>query len=224
MELIVHEDSTARDLAVAKIIAQLIGESDGFTFGLAGGSTPRGIYERLRGMAVGWEKVDAFLGDERWVAPDDDRSNGRMAEEALFAHVPARLHRPRYSEYLTPDDSASYYEADLRSFINGGPDLMLLGMGPDRHTASLFPGSPALEEEKRWFVANPIDSEVRLTTTLPFLRGAKRLMFVANGDDKAEALADVFTSGSDAPSAQAARGDAIVEWHVDDTAARLVES
>lgn len=225
MELIVHRDTTSRDIAVCGQIAALIARSERFSFGLAGGSTPEGIYKRLRGRVTGWHKVDAFLGDERWVPPDDQRSNGRMAEHALFSHVDARFHRPRYGPYLGPDDAAVHYEAVLRSFITDGADLVLLGMGEDGHTASLFPDTPALDEERRWFVANPSsdDDEVRLTTTIPFLHSARRLFFVANGESKAEALADAFRPDSDAPSAVVGRCDAIVEWHVDEAAASLIE-
>lgn len=223
MELIVYPDAASRDRAVAEGISKLINDSERFTFGVAGGSTPEGIYRELRDTVTDWGKVEAFLGDERWVPLDDERSNGHMAEGTLFAHVDAKLHRPPYGEGVTADESAARYEQTLRDLIVGGPDLVLLGMGPDRHTASLFPDSPALDERERWFVANPIDSEMRLTTTIPFLHTARRIMFVANGEAKAEALADVFEPGSDAPSARVARCDAIVEWHVDEAAASLMD-
>ncbi|HEU4894984.1 MAG TPA: 6-phosphogluconolactonase, partial [Acidimicrobiia bacterium] len=158
MELIVYDNAEELAAGAAQRIADLLAEGDGpFSLGLAGGSTPSATYAALRGRATGWNRVDAWLSDERWVPPDHERSNGRMAAEILMDHVDARFHRPRWSEFMEPADSAAHYEATLRSIHEDRrPDLILLGMGEDAHTASLFPGSRALEEKTRWFVDNSI--------------------------------------------------------------------
>lgn len=225
MELVVYESSEELAVAAAARIADLIAVSDGaFTLGLAGGSSPASTYEALRGHSTDWARVDAWLSDERWVPHDHDRSNGRMAAEALMDHVPARFHRPRWSEFMEPADSAAHYEATLRS-IHGEqrPDLILLGMGEDAHTASLFTGSRALDETTRWFVDNtiPETGEDRLTATYPLLWRARVLMVLTAGVAKAPALRDAFEGVSN-PIGRIAEGEAIVEWHVDQAAASLL--
>lgn len=222
MELVVYQTPREAAGGAAQRIADLLAEAgDGFTLGLAGGSTPAATYEALRSRATGWQKVDAWLSDERWVPHDDERSNGRMAAETLMDHVDARFHRPRWSEHLGPADSAVHYEAEIRSIHDDKrPDLILLGMGDDGHTASLFPGSKALDEMGRLFVANsiPETGEARLTATYPLLWSAHRLLVMVTGEAKAPALAAAFT-GESVPIARIGDGDADVEWHVDRAAA-----
>lgn len=223
MELVVHESAEETALGAARRIAELVAGADGrFTLGLAGGSTPRATYEALGRLGVAWDPVDAWLSDERWVPPDDERSNGRMAAEALMDRVPARFFRPRWSEMMEASDSAAHYEATLRSIHEGRPHLILLGMGADGHTASLFPGSAALEETVRWFVANeiPASGEKRLTATYPLLWSARHLMMITTGEAKAEAVRDSFAGKT--PAGRIGEGDAEVEWHVDRAAASLV--
>lgn len=209
-------------LGAANRIAELLpSTSTRFTLGLAGGSTPRATYEALRGRATGWERVDAWLSDERWVPPGDERSNGRMAAEALMDHVPARFHRPRWSEFLEPPDAAAHYEATVRAIMADRPDLILLGLGEDGHTASLFPDSSAVPERTRWFVATtmPTTGEPRLTATYPLLWMARRLLVMTTGEVKARALKDSLEG--DTPAGIIGQGDAEVEWHVDRAAASL---
>jgi 6-phosphogluconolactonase len=223
MELVVHDSPQDTAVAVATRIAELLAGAGGsFTLGLAGGNTPRTTYEALRGRATGWNRVDAWLSDERWVPPDDERSNGRMAAESLMDHVSARFHRPRWSELMEPEDSAAHYEATLRSVLENRPDLILLGVGADGHTASLFPDSGALGETVRWFVANaiPASGERRLTATYPLLWSARRLLVIATGEAKAEAVRESFAGNT--PAGRIGEGDADVEWHVDRAAASLV--
>lgn len=225
MKLIVYDNPEALAVGAAQCIADLIAEGDDpFTLGLAGGSTPTATYEALRGRATGWGRVHAWLSDERWVPSDHERSNGRMAAETLMDHVEARFHRPRWSEFMEPADSAAHYEATLRSIHdNRRPDLILLGMGEDAHTASLFPGSRALDETDRWFVDNTIPEtrESRLTATYPLLWRARRLMVLTAGEGKAPALRDAF-EGVVNPVGRISGGDAEVEWHVDRAAASLL--
>lgn len=207
--------------AANRIADLMTSAGDHFTLGLAGGSTPRATYEALRGRATGWNRVDAWLSDERWVPPDDERSNGRMAAETLMDHVPARFHRPRWTEMMEPEDSAAHYEATLRSMHEDRPDLIILGMGADGHTASLFPDSAALGVTERWLVANeiPASGEKRLTATYPLLWSARRVLVLTTGEAKAEAVRDSFSGGT--PAGRLGEGDAEVEWHVDRAAASL---
>lgn len=224
MDLVVYETVEEVAVGAAQRIAELIGASTGrFSLGLAGGSTPVSTYEALRGRATGWERVDAWLSDERWVPHDHERSNGRMANETLMSHVAASFERPRWSEFMEPADSAAHYEARLRSLMDGrAPELILLGMGDDGHTASLFPGSEALDEDSRWYVANviPETGEPRLTATYPLLWRAQRLMMITAGEHKAVALKDSFEDKT--PAGRIGDGDASVEWHVDKAAASLL--
>lgn len=224
MQMVVYDSAEACANGAASRIAELIAASEGvFTLGLAGGSTPVSTYEALRGRASGWDRVEAYLSDERWVPNDHERSNGRMAAETLMDHVHARFQRPRWSEFLTPDDSAAHYEATIRSLHHDHPpDLILLGLGEDGHTASLFPGSAALDESQRWFVANviPETEEHRLTATYPLLWQARILMMITAGEGKAEAVRDSFQG--DTPAGHIGDGDAEVEWHVDRAAASLL--
>ena len=225
MELVVYDNAEELAAGAAQRIADLLAATDGpFSLGLAGGSTPGATYAALRGRATGWHRVDAWLSDERWVPPDHERSNGRMAAEILMDHIDARFHRPRWSDFMEPADSAAYYEATLRS-IHGDrrPDLILLGMGEDAHTASLFPDSRALDETTRWFIDNsiPESGEDRLTATYPLLWHAHRLMVLTAGESKAAALRDALEE-SRPPIGRIGDGDAGVEWHVDKAAASLL--
>ncbi len=221
MELVVHDDPAAVAAASSRRISELLaGPEPRFTLGLAGGTTPEATYRAVDGAGPGWDRVVTWLSDERWVAPDDQRSNGAMVMRSLLDHVPARLARPMWSETLQPEDSAAHYEATIRS-IHGDdrPDLILLGIGTDGHTASLFPGTAALDEAKRWFVANDVAQlgEIRLTATFPFLWRARRLMVLAVGSEKAEAIEESFAGKT--PAGRLGDGDAEVEWHVDSAAA-----
>jgi 6-phosphogluconolactonase len=213
-----------------------------FTVALAGGSTPRRLYQLLADgdapfrARVPWDRTHVFFGDERHVPPSHPESNFRMAREALLEHVPvASAHRMRGEE---PDAAAAAasYEAELRRFFGVATDdppprldLVLLGLGPDGHTASLFPGSAALDERRRWVVAPFVDElhAYRITLTLPVLARAREVLFLVSGTAKADALASVFAPGGDDPLPPAARvrpttGAAI--WIVDrDAASRVPE-
>lgn len=224
MELVVHETAEQACLGAAERIAGLIADAGPrFTLGLAGGSTPRATYAALRGRATGWARVIAYMSDERWVPLDHEGCNGRMAAETLLDHVDAELVRPVWSDHMEPGDSSAFYEARLRSIHHDHrPDLVFLGMGADGHTASLFPGSPTLRERQRWFVGTeiPATGERRITATYPFLWSATRLLVLAVGEHKAEALRDSFAG--ETPAGRLGEGDAEVEWHVDRPAAALL--
>lgn len=189
-----------------------------FSAALSGGSTPRVLYHCLADPffadKVPWEKVHLFWGDERAVPPDHPDSNYRAARETLISKVPIpseNVHRmPAERSDLAA--AAETYEGELRAFFNpsgGRPsfDLILLGIGADGHTASLFPGSAALEEEKRWVVAvYPENAKSpRLTLTLPVLNHARELFFLAAGKEKAQVVRLLLRNGFSGSVLPAAR-------------------
>ena len=151
---------------------------------LSGGSTPRALYPLLRDLP--WPKIDFYFGDERCVAPDDPESNYRMALETLLeAHPESTAHRME-AERPDVDRVAEEYGRILPDAL----DVLLLGMGPDGHTASLFPGSPALDERARKVVAvtSPKPPPRRLTITPPVINSAREIFVLVKGSDKAAAL------------------------------------
>jgi 6-phosphogluconolactonase len=178
-----------------------------FAVALAGGSTPRGLYALLASETgpfrdrVPWEKVQVFWGDERTVPPEHRDSNYRMAWDALLSRVPvppANIHRIR-AELPDARAAAEAYESELRSFFNLASgddpvfDLILLGMGPDGHTASLFPGTDAVRETTRLVAAPWVEAQRshRITLTPRAINPAARILFLVSGKDKAKTLRDV---------------------------------
>ena len=182
-----------------------------FTVALAGGSTPAGLYRLLAEPAwaaqVNWAKTLIFFGDERCVPPDHPWSNYRMAREALLDHVPLpQGNIYRMAGELPPADATADYAGalrrafDLRGAARPVFDLILLGMGDDGHTASLFPGMPALRERRRLVVATDVPGYVqpavpRLTLTFPVLNAARHVMFLVAGAGKAQKVRAVFGAG-----------------------------
>ena len=174
-------------------------------------------------MSADWGRVDFWLSDERWVPWDDERSNGRMAAEKLTDHVTGSMWRPPWQPGMTPEASAVEYEKQLERIFNGRrPDLVLLGTGADGHTASLFPGSAALEEQERLYVSNiiPETGEARLTATYPLLWNTSHIFVLATGIGKAEAVRASFAGST--PAGRIAEGNALIEWHLDPEAASLL--
>ena len=225
----VAEAAADRFVASAR---EAIAARDLFRVALSGGSTPKAVYPRLlepaRRDTVDWSRVEFFWGDERAVPPDDPESNFGVAYRMLLTKLPDirpdRIHRMQ-AEAQDIDAAALAYEAELRlSFrvIGGEPpafDLIWLGMGPDGHTASLFPGSEALGETTRWVVGNwaPAPATWRMTLTYPVLNAGREVLFVVTGADKAAPLARIRAGGSGLPAEQV-RASA-VEWLVDEAAA-----
>jgi 6-phosphogluconolactonase len=208
--------------------AEAIAERGRFAVALAGGSTPKATYEVLardHSEDVDWPNVHAFFGDERTVPPDHEDSNYRMAREALLDHVPVgSVHRVRGE--LPPDEAAASYERDLGQFFGGEfpvLDLVMLGIGEDGHTASLFPETAALEVTDRLAAANPVPKldTTRLTLTVPVLNAAREVCFLVSGAGKAGSLAEIL-EGDAAPRqypAKLVRPPGGPTWMVDRAAA-----
>jgi 6-phosphogluconolactonase len=217
-------------------------ETGTFRVALAGGSTPKGLYDLLGDdaalrEAIPWHSTHLYWGDERTVPPDHRDSNYRMAAAALLSRVPipdANIHRMR-GEMADADAAARCYEDELQSSFKLAPgqlprfDLVLLGLGYDAHTASLFPHTAALDEQQRLAVANRVHilRTTRITLTAPVLRGAASVVFMVSGADKAQALRTVL-EGRYAPAEAPAqlimpdRGHLV--WLVDRQAAGMLRN
>jgi 6-phosphogluconolactonase len=163
---------------------------------LSGGSAPRPAYELAAELEHDWSTATIWWGDERCVPPDDERSNYRLVREAVLDRIavpPRAVHRIRGE--LGGERAADEYNRLLAGVTLG---LAFQGIGPDGHTASLFPGSPALEERERRAVAVPRDDVERVTMTLPVLCSARVVLFLALGEEKAGAVARAFSGPPDA--------------------------
>lgn len=195
---------------------------------LAGGSTPKSLYAILadrvnnsQARGIDWARVHLFLGDERCVPSDHPDSNYRMVRNSLLSHgLTAAIHRVETE--LPPDEAAARYEENLREhFGNGVPafDLIVLGLGPDGHTASLFPGSPALGDNTRWVAANYVEKfkGSRITFTYRVLNNSTEALFLVIGAEKADALAQVLAGGN-LPAARVQPQGRLL-WYVDGAAA-----
>jgi len=213
-----------------------------FQLVLAGGSTPVRLYERLARpvtSGVKWDRTEVWFGDERCVGPRGQESNYRTAQRALLSRVAiprSRVHRIR-GELDPPSLAAREYRADLTARLGRlDPhrpwfDLVLLGVGPDGHTASLFPNSPALQERSRAAVAVRTPGRPplvpRVTLTLPALAASREVAFLVSGEEKADAVAaalDLRTPLADRPPAGRVRAFGSVRWFLDRAAARRLPS
>ena len=190
--------------AVAQLAVEAVAERGRFTLALSGGSTPKSLYTLLATNArtsLPWDRMFFFWGDERHVPPNHPDSNYRMANEAMLSKVPVpadNVFRIK-AENADAAAAAQEYELTLRRFFreeSGVPnfDLILLGMGPDGHTASLFPGTAALQENSRLVVANWVEKlkTHRLSFTFPVLNAARCVLFLVSGIDKAAVLKTVL--------------------------------
>ncbi len=185
---------------------RVLNEQETVAIGLAGGSTPKAMYELLASdfkNHVEWSRVELFFGDERTVPPDDDESNYKMAKTALLDHVIVPGDNVyRMKGELDPHDAAAAYDQLLLEKFgeDGGLDLLLLGMGDDAHTLSLFPGTAALDEHDKRCVANHVTQKDtwRITLTAPFANRSRETLALVTGANKAEALSNVL-EGEDNP-------------------------
>jgi 6-phosphogluconolactonase len=205
-----------------------------FTVALSGGSTPKSLYSLLATKpSIPWNKICIFWGDERHVPPDHPESNYRMANEALLSKVPVgpknifRIH----AEEKDAATAAQQYEQTLKDFFRLSPDefprfdLIFLGVGPDGHTASLFPGTSALNEKNRLVVSNWVAkfNTDRITFTFPVLNAAACVIFLLSGADKAATLQEVLENKSaDLPSQKVSPANRKLIWMVDEPAARTL--
>ncbi len=220
---------------VVSLAAEAIDDHGYFTIALAGGSTPRGTYESLAtvefAQRMDWERTHVFWSDERAVPPDHADSNYRMAYAAMLealAIPDENVHR--ILGELEPQRAAQHYQDTLAEFFSQEPacfDLILLGLGPDGHTASLFPGSEVLHAEDRWVVAPYVEKleQWRITFTPKLINAASNVTFLVSGQRKAAALGQVL-SGRYQPEnlpAQIIRPEnGILRWIVDVEAADLI--
>ncbi|MFO7742974.1 MAG: 6-phosphogluconolactonase [Anaerolineae bacterium] len=241
-EIITSADCLARVAAdrFVALASAAVAERGRFAVALSGGSTPRPAYallgheplaeEPLAGHPlagkVDWARVDVFWGDERCVPPDHPDSNYRMARRILLDRIPIpgeNVHRIRGE--LPPQEAAAAYQLELQTGLGGDGrfDLILLGIGPDGHTASLFPGTPAIGERERSVVAvyvKKLDAW-RVTLTLAAINAARHVIFLVAGAEKADVLARV-RGGEPLPAAMVRPADGQLTWLVDrDAAARL---
>ncbi len=182
---------------------------------LSGGSTPKAMYEVLAhpplAARLPWDRVHWFLGDERFVPQDDAKNNFRMVREAMLSHVPAppdHIH-PVPTEGMSAEDAAGLYQAELQRFYGaetlkpGRPlfDVVLLGLGTNGHTASLFPDTPVLQERTAWAAAvTPAGEPTRITLTYPALESCRHAVFLVAGADKRDVLAQVRGGDASLPA------------------------
>ena len=206
--------------AAERLLARITNNRDRVAICLTGGSSPKRLYELLGNEPyrdqIPWERVHWFIGDERFVPAADSLNNMRMARQAfLNRHAPLVNIHPIATNAANPDEAALRYETELKSFYGADRldparplfDVVLMGVGPDGHTASLFPGYPALAETERWVVGVPeahVEPFVpRVSLTLPALGSCHEMLFEVNGADKRAILTRVL-AGEDLPAGRAA--------------------
>jgi 6-phosphogluconolactonase len=212
--------------AAGRLLARIAENNGRIAICLTGGSSPKKLYELLATDAyrdkIPWDRTHWFIGDERFVPVSDPRNNMAMAR-AIFldALAPASHVHPIPTDVASPDESAARYEGELKSFYGADRldrvrplfDLVLMGIGPDGHTASLFPGYPAVQESARWVVGVPqahVEPFVpRVSLTLPALASCREMLFEVSGSSKREILTRVL-GGENLPASSArSEGDTV---------------
>ncbi len=224
---------------IVDLACQKVDENGRFTIVLSGGSTPKPIYEKLASEPyinrMPWEQTFFFFGDERCVPHDSPESNYGMADKAMFskALIPDENIFATQDQDKDPESSAAQYEQTIRKFFKTEKgkfpsfDLMLLGMGPDGHTASLFPGSEGLNERQSLVVANYVEKfqAYRITMTFPLIDNADNIVFLVAGSDKAQVLSEILCSDKkDSYPAQLVKPQAgTLKWYLDREAAAKLD-
>jgi 6-phosphogluconolactonase len=200
---------------VPRAFAALVVEEAPASLALSGGSTARECYELLAVAGVEWSEVDVFLGDERWVPVGDPESNEGVARHAFIDQVSPRAMYSMRHAGDTIEEAADAYDSLLRDY--GPLGIVHLGLGPDGHTASLFPGSPALKERERLVVAtgDEFHPHPRVTLTFPAIAQSRLAVFTVAGEGKRDALQRV-KAGDDLPAARVSAGRVV--WLVDEAA------
>jgi 6-phosphogluconolactonase len=207
------EDDPARRVGDLLAAAAAAGE----TIVLTGGRSVAPAYEHAAAAQPDWSDASVWWGDERAVPPDDERSNYLLAKRSLLDRLDGEPDVHRIRGELQPADAAGAYEKAIEGETL---DLLLLGLGPDAHVASLFPGTPQLEERERLVTSGPAGLEPfvdRITLTLPALLGARRLVLLVTGADKAEAVRRAFRDeiSDEAPASLLRLGDAAIDVYLD---------
>ena len=216
MEVLANPEALAQRVA-GWLIDLAVSRNGNFAVALSGGSTPRRLYQTLVTSpyreAAPWTRIHWFWGDERFVPSTDALSNYRMVQEAMLSHAPIpplNIHRIPTEGGISPKAAATAYESDLKSFYGapqfdrGRPlfDVTLLGLGADGHTASLFPGDPALDERRRWVAAVIGEkTEPRITLTFPALESSRQVAFLVSGADKRSILTRLLSDEDGLPAA-----------------------
>jgi 6-phosphogluconolactonase len=219
--------------AAERLLARIAANSGRIAICLTGGSSPKELYallatEAYRGK-IPWDRVHWFIGDERFVPPSDSLNNMAIARHIFLDRLaPASHIHPIPTDSASPDEAAARYERELKSFYGADAldaaqplfDLVLMGVGPDGHVASLFPGFPAIEETARWVVGVPkanVEPFVpRVSLTLPALASCREMLFESAGSSKRAILTQVF-SGEKLPASRA-RSNGETVWLVDEAA------
>lgn len=229
LQICTDREDLSRELcdSFCELAEETIEREGKFRVALSGGSTPQQLYTLLRDEDLDWDHMRLYWGDERNVPLDSEESNARMTRDALLqpAQVPASSYFPVPINVDDPAGAARAYEEMLREEFDGDfPrwDLVLLGLGDDAHTASLFPGTAALDERERWFVENwvPKFDSYRLTLTFPAINSAKRVWFMVAGEGKRRALQNVWNEEKDFHRfpAQNITPDGELTWWLDEAA------
>ncbi len=205
--------------AATDLVEARIRISTSISIGLAGGSTPRATYAALSNRDIDWSRVTTWMTDERWVLPTDEASNQRMVRESLAPEAILTFVAPD-TEQEDPGIAATRYSERVVPLIReAGDSIALLGIGPDGHTASLFPGTEALDNTTTSYVANYVGSEKtwRLTATFGLLASNNAVVFLVTGSDKADVLSRI-ADGDNYPAARVTAKEKVI-WLVDEAAA-----
>lgn len=236
MDMRIFPDLPALNRAVLQVLDRLVADTVSrrgrFAIALSGGHTPAALYALWADhdrFSTPWGRIHLFWSDERFVPSDDPLSNYHMIRETLISHVPippANVHRVR-TELATPEAAAADYESTLRAFFGSAApqfDVQLMGLGGEGHTASLFPGSPALEEKKLWVMAveAPAKPPQRLTFTPVVLNQGRNTFFLVAGLEKRDIIQKLREESEGQPSAYPARRIhpvGAVAWFLDKAAA-----
>ena len=227
-------DALALSHAVANLIVtesnKAVAEKDFFTIALSGGSTPKLLFELLAQAPyknnILWKKVIVAFGDERFVAPTSAESNFKMANDTLLKHVPVSKKNILSVQTLkvTPAQSATLYEQALKKHISSKHpfDMVLLGIGEEGHTASIFPKSELITDKKNWVKSVWVQEKQmdRLSFTLPFINKAKNIVFLISGENKAAIIKKIFSKSGAALPAAMVKAKENTFWFLDEAASR----
>jgi 6-phosphogluconolactonase len=239
VERTAEEATTTAATLLKTIVCEAVSQRGACHVALAGGTTPHALYQKLAAEGasgeVPWRSMEVFFGDERDVGQDNVESNYRMVQRTLLDHVPIEPTKvyPMRGDAEDLQAAASEYEQAIRRLLPAGAgglprfDLILLGMGGDGHTASLFPGSEALNEGKKLVTSHyvPVLGRRRLTFTFPLVNAARNILLLVTGEDKAKAVLGILTDDQESrqllPAGRIAPTDGILYVILDAAAARL---